>query len=136
MKTLNVGVIGCGEIAGHIALVSKLIPRVKLSACCDVVAERARVFAKRHRIPLIYSDYNEMLANAPLDAIYLAVPHHHHYQMVLSAVNIGKPVLVEKPLTRTLEEGIMLIEMTTGQKVGVNYQYRYDKGCYALVRAV
>jgi len=79
-----------------------------------------------------------LLASAPLDAVYLAVPHHLHYEMILAAVEAGKPVLVEKPLTRTLAEGIQLVEALKqrGVKVGVNYQYRYDNGCYALARAV
>ena len=50
----------------------------------------------------------------------------------------SKAVLVEKPLTRTLAEGIKLIEVIKrpGVKVGVNYQYRYDSGCCAMARAV
>ena len=50
MKKLDLGIVGCGDIAGFTALVSKLIPQVNLSACCDVSAERAQTFAKRHRI--------------------------------------------------------------------------------------
>jgi predicted dehydrogenase len=56
--------------------------------------------------------------------------------MILSAVNAGKPVLVEKPLTRTLSEGLDLVGEIAHVKVGVNYQYRYDSGCYALARAI
>jgi len=56
--------------------------------------------------------------------------------MILSAVKVGKPVFVEKPVTRTLDEGQRLIEVIGDAKVGVNYQYRYDSGCYALARAV
>jgi predicted dehydrogenase len=56
--------------------------------------------------------------------------------MILDAVAAGKHILVEKPLTRSLEEGIELLGHLTQHKVGVNYQYRYDKGCYALARAV
>ena len=136
MSTLKLGIVGCGEIAELIALFSKLIRQVSLSACCDTNADRASSVAKRHRIGQVYSDYGEMLENADLDAIYLAVPHHLHYEMVTAALEAGKPVLIEKPLTRTLEEGIRLVAKAADQKVGVNYQYRYDIGCYALARAV
>jgi predicted dehydrogenase len=46
-------------------------------------------------------------------------------------------VLVEKPLAGTLEEGRALVDLARGTdvRVGVNYQYRYDAGCYALARA-
>ena len=136
MTKLNLAIVGCGDIARFTALVSRLVPQVRLAACCDVNAERAGNFTKRHRIPQTYIDYAEMLEKASLDAVYLAVPHNLHYEMIMSAVEAGKPVFVEKPITRTLEEAKKLVEMVGGQKVGVNYQYRYDSGCYALGRAV
>jgi predicted dehydrogenase len=136
MKKLNFGIVGCGDIAGFTAWVSRLVPKVRLSACCDVDVGRAQTFAKWHRIPQVYTDYAEMLEKADLDAVYLAVPHNLHYEMILSAVKAGKPGFVEKPVTRTFEEGEKLVEEVKGQKVGVNYQYRYDSGCYTLARAV
>jgi UDP-N-acetyl-2-amino-2-deoxyglucuronate dehydrogenase len=136
MKKLNLGMVGCGDIGGFTALASKLVPRVRLAACCDVNYNRAQIFAHRHRIAHVYQDYAEMLAKAGLDAVYLAVPHNLHYEMILTAVEAGIPVLVEKPVTRTLEEGKNLVARIANQKVGVNYQYRYDSGCYALGRAV
>jgi len=136
VKKLQLGIVGCGDIAGYTAWVSKLVPRVKLSACCDVNEERVRSFAKRHRIAQTHTDYAEMLEKARLDAVYLAVPHNLHYEMILAAIKLGLPVLVEKPITRTLKEGKKLVETAAEHKIGVNYQYRYDKGCYALGRAV
>jgi UDP-N-acetyl-2-amino-2-deoxyglucuronate dehydrogenase len=136
MNKLNLAVVGCGDIAGFTALVSKLVPQMTLAVCCDVNAERAQGFAKRHHIPQVFTDYKELLEKSSVDAVYLAVPHHLHYEMILAAVKAGKPVFVEKPVTRTLDEGKKLIEAIGNAKVGVNYQYRYDSGCYALARAV
>ena len=136
MSKLNLAIVGCGDIAGFTALVSRLVPQVKLSSCCDVNVERAQTFAKRHNIPQIFTDYNELLEKSSTDAVYLAVPHHLHYEMILSAVKVGKPVFVEKPVTRTLQEGEKLIGEIGNAKVGVNYQYRYDIGCYVLARAI
>jgi len=136
MTKLNLAIVGCGDIAGFTALVSRLVPSVKLTACCDVNIERAQAFAKRHHIPRVFMEYSELLEKSSADAIYLAVPHHLHYEMILSAAKSGKPVFVEKPITRTIEEARQLIEMIGDTKVGVNYQYRYDSGCYALARAM
>jgi predicted dehydrogenase len=136
MKRLPLGVVGCGDVAGYVAWLSRLIPRVRLAACCDVDLERAEAFARRHRIGQVYGDMRQMLAADVVGAIYLAVPHHLHYSMILAAVEAGKPVLVEKPLARTLEEGRRLLEAVPDSKIGVNYQYRYDRGCYPLARAV
>jgi predicted dehydrogenase len=135
MTKLNLGVVGCGDIAGFTARASRLVPMVRLSACCDVTTKRVHKFARIHRIPQTYIDYTEMLAKANCDAVYLAVPHYLHYEMILSAVVLGIPVLVEKPITRTLKEGTKLIKRIGTIKVGVNYQYRYDSGCYAMAHA-
>jgi UDP-N-acetyl-2-amino-2-deoxyglucuronate dehydrogenase len=136
MRKLNCGIAGCGDIAGYTALLSQLVPQIRLFACCDIDQEQAQMFAKRHRILNAYTEYNEMLANPALDVVYLAVPHNLHYAMILDAVAASKHVLAEKPLTRTMEEGTKLLGQTANHKVGVNYQYRYDRGCYALARAV
>jgi predicted dehydrogenase len=138
MKKLRLGIVGCGDIAGFTALVSRLVAQVTLSACCDVNPERAQKFAKRHGIPQVFTDHIELLNNSKLDAVYLAVPHYLHYRMILDALEAGKAILVEKPLTRTLPEGEELVEIINqrGVKVGVNYQYRYDSACYALGRAI
>ena len=136
MSKLRLAIVGCGDIAGFTAWVSRLVPHVTLSACCDANLERAQTFAKRHRIPQVFSDYSELLEKSNVDAVYLAVPHHLHYEMILFAVQAGKSVFVEKPVTRTLDEAKQLVDKTAGTKVGVNYQYRYDSGCYALARAI
>lgn len=136
MNKLTISIVGCGDIAGFTALLSRLVPQVHLSACCDVNAERAHAFARRHHIPQVFTDYNKLLEKSSADAVYLAVPHYLHYEMIISAVQAGKAIFVEKPLTRTLAEGQKLIATLGNSKVGVNYQYRYDRGCYALAHAV
>ena len=136
MNQLNLAIVGCGDIARFMALVSKLVRQVRLAACCDVNEDRARAFARRQRITRVFSDYAELLETAPVEAVYVAVPHHLHYEMILAALQAGKSVLVEKPMTRTLAEGKQLIELAANRKVGVNYQYRYDGGCYPLARAI
>ncbi len=136
MTRFSLAIIGCGDIARFTALVSRLIPQVRLSACCDINMETAQRFAYLYRIPDVFTDYSELLDKAKVEAVYLAVPHHLHYEMILAAAERGKAVLVEKPITRTFEEGRKLIPALGDNKVGVNYQYRYDTGCYALGRAI
>jgi predicted dehydrogenase len=117
---------------------ARLNRRIQLAACCDLSRERVDGFARRHRIPQTYTSYTEMLEHEPLDAVYLALPHHMHYEMLAGAIRAELPALVEKPITRTLDEGLRIVQQAQAQgvRVGVNYQYRYDSGCYALARAV
>lgn len=136
-RRLRMGVVGCGEIARYTALLARFVPRLVLAACCDHNREKAQRFARQFRIGLAYTELEEMLETAGLDAVYLAVPHHLHEGMIRRAVEAGKAVLVEKPLTRTLSEGVALVKGLAGQnvKVGVNYQYRYDAAAYRLAQA-
>ncbi len=135
---LRLGVVGCGEIARYTALLARAVPRLSLTACCDHDADKAQQFGRRFRIPLIYARFEQMLAEAPLDAVYLALPHHLHAPMIRAAAEAGRSVLVEKPLTRTLAEGVELVNWLEDKpvKVGVNYQYRYDASAYRLAQAV
>jgi UDP-N-acetyl-2-amino-2-deoxyglucuronate dehydrogenase len=137
-ERMRLGIVGCGDIAGYMAWLARLNRRIQITACCDLLPERAHAFAQRHKIPQAYKDYNRMLATSNLEAVYLAVPHHLHFEMLQAVIQAGLPVLVEKPLTRTLLEGRQIVQLAQNQGVlvGVNYQYRYDKGCYALARAV
>jgi len=134
---MNVGMVGCGDIAGYTAFFMRLNRGIKIVACCDISRQRAEAFARRHGIKQVFTDYTAMLSEAKLDAVYLAVPHNLHFEMIKQAIDFKTPVLVEKPLTRTLAEGVEIVKIThkAGLKLAVNYQYRYDAGCYRLARA-
>ena len=135
--TLRLGFIGCGDIAGYMAWFARLNSRLRLAACCDANQAAADSFARKHRIPTSTVDYRHLLALDDVEAVYIATPHDLHDEMIRAAVEAGKHVLVEKPLARTLEEALPLTDHLSESlvKVGVNYQYRYDRGCYALARA-
>lgn len=134
----RIAIVGCGDIGNSAAIVTRLNPRIKAVTACDSNGERAAAFARRHRIPGWETDYTLMVKKGGFDAVYLAVPHHLHFNMIKTAVVEGYPVLVEKPVTRTLQEGREAVNLAAeyGVKLGVNYQRRYSSGCYRLARAV
>ena len=135
---MRLGIVGCGDIASYTALFCLLNRRIHTAACCDRSVDAAAAFAKRWRIPSFYDSYERMLEKETLDAVYLAVPHDLHFAMASTAIERGLHVLLEKPITRTLEEGEQVVDRVkaSGVCLGVNYQYRYDSGCHALARAV
>jgi predicted dehydrogenase len=137
-KRLTLAVVGCGGIAGFTASLARFTPRVTLTAACDISSRRVEAFAHKHRIPVVYTDYAEMLAAGGFEAIYLAVPHNLHFEMIKSAADAGVHIFTEKPITRTYAEGrdIVAYAAEKGVKIGVNYQNRYDSGCHRLARAV
>jgi len=134
---MNVGMVGCGDIAGYTAFFMRLNPGITIVCCCDISKERAQAFARRHGIKQVFTDYAAMLSQARLDAVYLAVPHNPHFEMIKRTLESGRHVLAEKPLTRTYAEGLETVKTAqkAGLKLAVNYQYRYDAGIYRMARA-
>lgn len=137
MNKVRLAIVGCGDIAQYIARFGRISRRLRLAAACDVDRLRAERFARRFSIPRVFTEYAAILAS-DVDAVYLATPHHLHFEMLKAAVAAGKAVFVEKPVTRTHAEGLeaACLAEQTGMKIAVNYQYRYDRGCHALARAV
>lgn len=137
MSGLRLGLVGCGGIADFVASFARLTPGMGAVACCDRTLPVAGAFARKHHIPRVYDDYRALVADERVDAVYIAVPHHLHFAVLEAALQAGKPVLCEKPITRTLAEGQAIVRMAeaAGVKVGVNYQYRYDRAAYALANA-
>lgn len=125
---LRIGIIGCGDIAEFAGLCFRFNPSVTLVACCDSDIERAKVYAKRNKIEKVEIDYHKLITENPLDAVYIATPHHLHFEMIACAIQAGVAVLCEKPITTTQEDAQKIVQLSkqSGIKVGVNYQYRYD----------
>lgn len=135
---LRLAIVGCGWVAGYVAWFARLNRRIRLVACCDRTLAEAERFAARHRIPHAYADYPAMLEQEALDAVYLAVPHDLHLEMARAAIEARRHVFLEKPLAGLLAEAREIAQIAGGApvRVGVNYQNRYDPGCYALAMAI
>lgn len=136
-KQFKMGIIGCGDIAKFIVLFVRFNRNIKLVACSDINADRAKSFGDKIKSTHYYTDYKEMIKNVEMDAVYISVPHFLHYPIIKDCLEAGLHVFCEKPITTNLEDALKIVELSkqTGKKVGINYQYRYDSGCYALAMA-
>lgn len=137
MKRLRLGVIGCGDITKYTLIMAKLNRKIQIIACADSQIERAKKYAGFFKGAKAFSDYEEMINSTELDAIYLAVPHFLHYPIMKNLLTHNLNVLCEKPITTTLEQAKEIITLAEEKnlKVGINYQYRYDKACYRMAMA-
>ena len=119
---LRLAIVGCGEIARWMALFCRLNRRIHLVACCDSQRPVAEAFAARFRLPRAYDNYGALLEAEHLDAVYLAVPHDLHFEMVVAAIEAGIHALVVKPVARTLTEGREIVRRAQAGnvRVGVN----------------
>lgn len=113
--TITLGVIGAGSRGTFVMTTFQKSPNVRVGAICDVYEpnlERGLSTAAKAQTsaPKAYRNYKQLLEDKSIDAVLIATPEHWHAQMVLDALAAGKDVYVEKPLCRTPEEGVALVE--------------------------
>ncbi|NMA95876.1 MAG: Gfo/Idh/MocA family oxidoreductase [Clostridiales bacterium] len=137
MKRLRLGVIGCGDISKYVLLFARLNRHIQVVGCADIDFERANRYASWFKGARAYDDYIKMISELDLDAAYLAVPHNLHFPIMKDLIEKNIHILCEKPITISLEEAIYIVDFAESKdvKIGINYQYRYDKACYRLAMA-
>ena len=102
---IGVGFIGCGGRAGsHMGMLEHLKNDEKLPiefvAVCDIYRPRLEKAKARLRAPYAYMDHHELLANKAVDIVCIATPDHHHGYQAMDALQAGKHVYCEKPITQ------------------------------------
>jgi predicted dehydrogenase len=134
---MRLACVGCGDAAKAINLASRFVSGVEMTVFVDAARDRAESMADRHRGARAETDWRTLADDPAVDAVYVAVPHSLHREVVGELSAAGKPVLLEKPLAESVASGAELLSaLPAGAKVGVNYQYRYDPKAWALVTAV
>jgi predicted dehydrogenase len=105
---LKVGVVGIGHMGRYHVNILSIISKAELSAVCDSDAEAVKKISEAYDIKG-YTDYDEFLDQ--VDAVIVAVPTFLHFKFASRALEKGKHVLVEKPITETISDAEKLIEM-------------------------
>jgi predicted dehydrogenase len=85
--------------------------RLELVAVCDADEGRARAFAEEYGATAAYADYERMLDEAGIDAVAILTPHALHTAQVTAALERGLHVMVEKPMTDTLDDALRVCEL-------------------------
>jgi len=101
MKKIIVGMIGSGFSASlHVEALQKVNGlEVIIKAVAGSNKERAEAFAHKHHIPVVYSNYKELLQDEEIDVVDLCVPNVLHAQIAIDAAEAGKHIICEKPIT-------------------------------------
>ena len=121
------GVLGAAQIA-----VRKVIPAMQQGEWSEIAAiasrdrRKAEAAASALGIPKAYGSYEELLRDPEIEAVYNPLPNHLHVPWTLKAVEAGKHVLCEKPLSLTAEEARTLLAARdrTGVKIGEAFMVR------------
>src|SRR5262249_26256586 len=104
------GIIGAGE-RGQYDLNNFLRdPNVTLNAVCDVFQEKIDRVKARAADAKPFGDHRKLLELKDVDVVLIATPDHWHAPIAIDALNAGKDVYIEKPLTLTPEEGPNIVK--------------------------
>jgi predicted dehydrogenase len=108
--TLRVGLVGVGGRCRHLVKSFAALPNVTITAVCDVFDDNLEA-AKKLADPKAFATKKseELFARKDVDAVLIASPDHWHVPLTIAAVEAGKDVYVEKPLTHDLSEGKAII---------------------------
>ncbi|MBR4222643.1 MAG: Gfo/Idh/MocA family oxidoreductase [Victivallales bacterium] len=127
--TLRFGLVGYGyhgKAAVTPSFYLKDAVGVELKAICDANAEAV---AAIDRPVEKYTSVDEMLAKAPIDAVYVAVGIEYHSKVAIAALKAGKHVVCEKPMAQTLEQCKEMVETAKANNriLAINFETRYSQ---------
>ncbi|MFH7319923.1 Gfo/Idh/MocA family protein [Desulfurivibrio sp. D14AmB] len=131
MKKIAVGVIGVGHLGKFHAAKYAAMPEAELVGVVDLdPAQAARVARECGTRP--FGDYRELLGQ--VEAVSVVVPTVHHYQVARDCLEQGVDIMLEKPMTTTLEEADRLIALAEagGRILQVGHIERYNPAVVAL----
>jgi len=130
-KQLGIAVIGAGRIGTLRARLAAKHPSVEFLAIADQDISKAKALAETCGADFYSADNDEVIARPEVTAVFVSTPEGEHAAPIKKALELGKPVLVEKPLALTLEDAddILATLQATGGKLNVGYSRRF-KECY------
>ena len=143
-EKIRMGFIGLGNRGSQLLNIFMKNPDVEIAAFCDLyepytIRDRSLVDPRYIKdlggsVPKmgetfpnkvkVYNDFRKLLEDKDIDAVCIATPDHWHALITISAIEAGKDVYVEKPLTQTIKEGRMMVNAQAKSKqvvaVGLN----------------
>jgi len=122
---LRIAVLGVGHLGKHHARILGDLPDAQLVAVVDPDAERARAAAAASGARVL-ADHSDLFGE--VDAVTIATPTELHHEIALAFLERGVSVMVEKPMTRTLDEADALLAAAakSGATFGVGHTERYN----------
>jgi predicted dehydrogenase len=132
LKPLRIGVVGAGALGYHHVRLLRQMPEFRLSGFVEERPERAAQVSSELEVPS-YSDLETLLDD--VDAVTVVVPTPRHFAVASKALERGKHVLIEKPITATVEEAdaLLAIAQRTGAIVQTGHVERFNRAIRAAL---
>jgi myo-inositol 2-dehydrogenase / D-chiro-inositol 1-dehydrogenase len=133
---MRIGLIGLGRIGAFHAETLSMLPSVTSLVVTDAVPAAARAVAERLDVEI--ADSPDKLLAADVDGVVIAAATDAHPELLIAAADTGLPVFCEKPVARTMSEGVAVARRVaaTGVPVQIGYPRRFDAGFITAREAV
>lgn len=130
MTRIHAAVVGTGFI-GPVHVEGLRRAGVRVAGVLGSSPDKSRQMAERFDVPRAYASFDELLADADVQAVHLATPNRLHFEQASRALRAGKHVMCEKPLAMNSTESAELVCLAhqTRCVAGVNYNVRYYPLC-------
>src|SRR5688572_33415308 len=129
MQSIKVAILGAGFITDiHMESYHRFVPNAEVVAVYARTAAKAKAFAEKYHIKQWFSDVDEIINKSGCDVVDICLPNYLHAEATLKAAAAGKHIIIEKPLSVTLEEADAMIAAC--KKAGVKLMYA-EELCFA-----
>ncbi len=139
-RKLKVGIIGTGWIAEAHIQSFKRMPDVEVVAGADLIPGKAEKFFQDWGVENVrcYPDHKAMLEAEELDAVSVCTYNVTHAECTIDALNKGVHVLLEKPMSVTLDEAVEMVraEKKSGKVLSIGFQPRFDANMQQIKKLV
>src|SRR5438046_8006893 len=126
--SIGIGLIGCGQWGLNYLRAFSDLDGCQLVAACDLSPDRLREARRRNREVRTTSEFSEVIAAPDVNAVIIATQATRHFEAAAAALNAGKDVLVEKPMTTDVAEARRLRDLVqaSGRLLMVGHVFRYN----------
>jgi predicted dehydrogenase len=132
------GIVSTADINRKVIPGAKASPKVDLQAVASRDLERARAYASEWEIPRAYGSYEELLGDDEIEAVYISLPNTLHVEWSIRALEAGKHVLCEKPLSRRPDDAAAAFDAAdrAGRFLMEAFMWRHNPQTARLVELV
>jgi predicted dehydrogenase len=140
MTKIKLGIIGLGAIGNRMLkpIREQYSDQIEVVAVCDANEVLASEIAKEYSIPHYFTSHKELLINAELDIVYIAVPPKFHEQVALDTIAAGVHILCEKPLANSLDEALSMVNAVENKSLihMMNFPLNYQPQMYKMMNLI
>lgn len=137
MKTIKAAVIGCGSWGRNHARVYRELPGVELTAVADMNPLTAKMCGDRYGAPS-HAQADPIIDDPSIELVSICTPTVTHHDIAIAAIEAGKHILVEKPMTNTVKEAKHLISEAEKHnvKLAVGFVERFNPAVQEAIKRV